>query len=131
LIDEDTLDQINNNLKYLQNQSVDGAYMHLNNGVVDVGIKILCGRKSIPPNPKSDFAYARIGFAKMFTSNSIPVITSTLVSPRPKLFHTISGIGQEQPNHQGFEVAINLASDGKATDKLNFRTFLNWIAVGY
>lgn len=131
LLDEDSMDQLNNNTVYLRNQMVDGKYMHLNNGVVDVGIKILCGRKQITPR-KTDTALVRVGFAKMFTPDSQPVITTSLTSPGPvKFFHAINGIGRLHPNHQGFECKVNVYADTKKNDKFASSIWVNWIAMGY
>lgn len=131
LVDEDTLDRVNSNITYLRNQSVDGKYMHLNNGVTDIGIKILCGRKQITPR-KSDTALVRIGFAKMFTPDSAPVITTSITSPsQVKIFSIINGINRLQPNHQGFECKVQIAAEGKKNDKIAKSIYVNWIAVGY
>lgn len=132
LVDEDSLDQINSNLIFLRNQMVNGGYMHLNNGVTSTGIKMLCGRKIIAP-VKSDTASARVAFAKMFTPDSVPVITTAVNSPggKVKIFSVISGIGQDQPNHQGFEVKVNVAADSASKDVISKPLYINWIAMGY
>lgn len=131
IIDEDSLDQLNDNTVYLRNQSVDGRYMHLNNGVTDTGIKILCGRKQITPR-KSDTALVRIGFAKMFTPDSAPVVTTSITSPGAvKFFHVINGINRLHPNHQGFEVKVNVYADTRKNDRFAKSIFVNWIAMGY
>lgn len=131
IIDEDSLDQLNSNTVYLRNQSVNGKYQHLNNGVVDVGIKMLCGRKQITPR-KSDTALVRVGFAKMFTPNSTPVVTTSLTSPGAvKFFTVINGIGRLHPNHQGFECKVNVYADKRKNDRFAKSVFVNWIAMGY
>ena len=131
LIDEDTLDQINNNLIYLRNQSVNGAYMNLNNGVTDVGIKLLCGRKMIAPRA-GDTAVVTVSFAKLFTPGTVPVITTSITSAdgKVKIFSVINGIGQDQPSHQGFQCKVNLAVDNKKKDKITKPLYVNWIAMG-
>lgn len=132
VIDEDSLDQLNSNTVYLRNQMVNGKYMHLNDGgVVDVNLKILCGRKQITPRP-SDTAIVRIGFAKMFTPDSAPVITTSLTSPGfVKFFHVINGIDRLHPNHQGFECKVNVYAEKNKNDKFAKSIFVNWIAMGY
>ena len=131
IIDEDSLDQLNSNIVYLRNTKVEGKYMHLNNGVVDKSIKILCGRRQITPR-KSDTAIVRVGFAQMFTPNSTPIITTSLVSPGPvKFFHIINGINRLHPNHQGFEAKVNVYADSKKNDQFTESIFVNWIAMGY
>lgn len=132
LIDEDTLDQINANLIYLRDQSVDGKYMNSLDGVTSVGIKLLCGRKTISP-VKSDTVSALVGFAKMFTANSYPIVTTSLTSPsgKVKFHHIIHGIDRDHPNHQGFSVKINLAHENVKQDIIDKPIYVNWIAMGY
>jgi hypothetical protein len=131
IIDEDSMDQLNANAVFLKNQMVDGKYMHLNNAVVDIGIKMLCGRKQITPR-KTDTATVRIGFAKLFTANSAPIITTSLTSPGPvRFFSVINGIGRLHPNHQGFECKVNVDGNTKKNDRFAKSIFVNWIAMGY
>lgn len=130
LIDEDSLDQISNNLIFLRNQMVDGKYMQLNSGVTDTGLKLLCGRALITPR-NSDTATVRINFASMFTVGTVPVVTTSITSSnRIKIFHTIRGIGSFHPNHQGFEAKVNLDYDSKKKDKIKSTLCVNWIAMG-
>ncbi len=130
IIDEDSLDQLNSNMVWLRNQMIDGKYMHLNNGVTDTGIKILCGRKQVTPR-KSDTALVRIGFSKMFTPDQAVIVTTSLTSPGPvKFFHVINGINRLHPNHQGFECKININADAKDNDRFAKSVFINWIAMG-
>lgn len=131
VIDEDSLEQLNDNMVHLRNTAVDGAYMHLNNGVTTTGIKILCGRKQITPR-KSDTALVRVGFAKMFTPDSNVVVTTSLTSPGAvKFFHVINGINRLHPNHQGFEAKVNVYADVKKNDRFAKSIYVNWIAMGY
>lgn len=131
ILDEDTFNQMNENDVYLRNQQVNGKYMHLNNGVTDIGIKLLAGRKQITPR-KSDTAVVRVGFAKMFTPDSIPIITTEIVSPSAvKFFKAINGIGRLHPNHQGFECKVNVYAGKEKNDRFAKSIFINWIAVGY
>lgn len=131
ILDEDSMDQINSNTVYLRNHMVDGKYMHLNNAVTDIGLKMLCGRKQITPR-RSDTAIVRVGFTNMFTPNSIPVITTDIVSPGAvKFFKVINGIGRLHPNHQGFECKVNVYADTKKADRFARSIFINWIAMGY
>lgn len=131
LIDEDTLDQMNNNLVYLRDQAIDGKYQHLNGGATDKGIKMLCGRAVIAPR-KGDTAKQRVNFARMFTPDSVPVITTSITSThQTRIFETIAGIGRVHPNHQGFEVTVNVAAEKEKNDKISRKIYINWIAMGY
>lgn len=131
IIDEDSMDQLNDNTVYLRNQSIDGKYQNLNNSVVDTGIKMLCGRKEITQRD-SDTVTTRIGFSQIFTPNSTPIITTSLTSPSfVKFFTIIHGIDRLHPNHQGFECKVNVYADKKKNDKFSSSIFVNWIAMGY
>lgn len=130
VMDEDTLDQMNNNINYLRDQSVNGKYQALGGGLVDIRIKLLCGRAIITPR-RTDTATVRCSFASMFTPNSTPVVTTSIVSPgQIKIFHKISGIGRLHPNHQGFDCSVNIYASGKS-DKIVKPLYVNWIAMGY
>lgn len=131
LIDEDSLDQMSDNITYLKEQAVDGVYQHLGGGTVDTKIKLLCGRQIITPR-KGDDATVRVSFAKLFTTNSTPVITTSITSThQTNIFITIQGIGRAIPNHQGFVAKVNVAADKKKQDKIARKIYINWIAMGY
>lgn len=131
LIDEDSMDQVNSNLVWMRNHKVEGKYQHLGNSTTEVGLKILCGRRQITPR-KNDTAIVQVGFTKIFTPDSIPVITTSIVSPSQVNFFTIiNGINRLHPNHQGFECKVNVAATKKANDKIQKSIFINWIAMGY
>lgn len=131
LIDEDSLDQMNNNITYLRDQSTDGLYQHLGGGGTDKGIKLLCGRGIITPR-KGDDARLRISFNKLFTPNSTPIVTTSITSThQTNIFLTIEGIGRVHPNHQGFVAKVNVAADLKRQDRIARKIYINWIAMGY
>jgi hypothetical protein len=131
IIDEDSMDQMNSNLVWMRNHKVEGKYQHLNNATTEIGLKILCGRKQITPR-KKDTAIVQVGFTKLFTPNSTPVITTSITSPaQVRFFSVINGIGRLHPNHQGFECKVNVAADSKKNDRLAKSIFVNWIAMGY
>lgn len=132
IIDEDTLDQINNNLVWLRNNSVQGKYTHLNGAVTGTGVKMLCGRKMLTA-PKSDRVTGQVKFGQVFTAGTIPVITTSIVSPSGKsaLDHILMGIDDNQPNHQGFKVKVVVNAGKKKQDNLAKPIYINWIAMGY
>lgn len=131
IIDEDSMDQVNSNLVWMRNHKVEGKYQHLNNATTEIGLKILCGRKQITPR-RSDTAIVQVGFTKLFTPGSTPVITTSITSPAQVNFFTvINGIGRLQPNHVGFECKVNVAANRKKFDKIAKSIFINWIAMGY
>lgn len=131
VIDEDSLDQMNNNIIVLRNQKVEGKYQHQNGGIVDTGVKILCGRGQITPRA-ADTATIRIGFANMFTPDSQPIISTSIVSPgHAKFFHVINGINGLHPNHQGFDCKVVVYADSKKNSKFTDSIFIHWVAMGF
>jgi hypothetical protein len=131
IIDEDSMDQLNSNMVWMRNHKVEGKYQHLNNATTEIGLKILCGRRQITPR-KADTAIVRVGFTKLFTPDSTPVVTTSITSPaQVKFFSVINGINRLQPNHMGFECKVNVAADAKKNDKFASSIFVNWIAMGY
>lgn len=131
IIDEDSMDQTNSNLVWMRNHKLEGKYQHLNNATTEIGLKMLCGRKQITPR-KSDTAIVQVGFTKLFTPNSTPVVTTSITSPAQVNFFTIiNGINRLHPNHVGFECKVNVAGNVKNKDKIAKSIFINWIAMGY
>lgn len=133
LIDEDSLDQISNNLVYLRDTMTTGAYMHDNAGLTTNGLKILSGRKQVSP-VKDDTVNVRVSFASIFTPNSKPVVTTSICSPSGKanFAHIIYGLNDgDEPNHQGFRVKIVANYTKDKLDKIDKVLYVNWIAMGY
>lgn len=131
LIDEDSLDQISNNLTFLRNQMIDGKYQQLEGGgIVDIGIKMLCGRSLVAPR-KSDTATITINFANMFTPNTQPVVTTSLTSAsKVQIYHVINGIGRFHPSDQGFQAKVQVTSNSNKKVKIQQNICVNWIAMG-
>lgn len=108
LIDEDSLDQMNNNEVYLRDQMVDGKYMFDWGGQVDTGIKLLGGRVYIPPQQVT-VTYGTVAFPQFFTPESQPIITTSLLAPSECVFdHIVYGIGTYFPDHRGFQFKIKV-----------------------
>jgi hypothetical protein len=132
LVDQDTLAQLNNNLIYLRDNMVDGSYEHVNgSGVVPTGIKILCGRKVVPPRD-DDNATATVTFSRMFTPGTTPVVTVTPCIPGSlaNLTWGIDGIGTDHPTHQGFRIRTRVQANLAKNDKISKPVYFNWIAMG-
>lgn len=131
LLDEDSFDQMSNNINYLRDQAVDGLYQHRLGGTTDTNLKILCGTGGIAAR-KSAHANLTISFAKMFSPNSYPSVVATPVSVRPRyVFLTVMGIGRSLPNHQGFVARVTVDNVGKSAGVINASIYVNWIAMGY
>lgn len=130
LIDEDSLDQMNNNIVYLRDQGVDGLYQHGGGGGTTTGIKILCGRLAVPAR-RSDNAHLSVHFRNFFTANSAPVITTSINSPTQNpVFLVIAGLGKAIPDHRGFRAHIQVEYPSKQADRIR-HMWVHWIAMGY
>jgi hypothetical protein len=127
LIDEDSLDQINNNVNWLKNNSLTGSYQTATGYPISQGLKILTGKSTIPGQGQIDL-YQDVYFAKSFTPNSSPVVTATAwchthISPL-----NIFGLdGSSTIDHRGFRVHMYSVVNGAYT----VNPIINWIAIGY
>jgi hypothetical protein len=133
LVDEDTLDQMNNNITYLKNQMIDGKYTQLNGGLVDINLKMLCGRNIITAR-KSATATITVNFASMFSSTCTPIVTTSLVSPsQDRIFTIVNGIGQLHPSNHGFQVTVDaaLTTGADTGGTIAKDLYINWIAMGF
>ena len=131
LVEEDTLDQMNNNITYLRDQMVDGQYQHRLGGLTDTNIKLLCGYATIPPN-KANTATTSVSFSKMFSPNSYPVVTASVIGTKNRNIDlTLGGIGQTFPNHQGFYAKVYVGDIGKVVGQIHGTIYIMWIAMGY
>lgn len=131
LIDEDSLDQMNNNEVYLRDQMVDGKYMFDWGGQVDTGIKMMCGRVYLPPNGNITVTYGTVAFPQMFTPESQPIITATLLSQEQCAHeYIVRGIGTFFPDHRGFQFKVRI-SQAYAKKTLDQPLYFMWMAMGY
>lgn len=130
LLDEETLDQINDNTVFLRDQSVDGLYQHGSGGGTSTGLKIVCGRNLVKPR-KGDTASIQIRFNTFFTpESSVVVVASANTTRQTKTFITVEGIGRTVPNHTGFIANVNVDYAKERYDKIR-TMYINWIAMGY
>lgn len=131
LLDEDVMDQLNNNMVYLRDQSVDGLYQHRLGGVTDVGLKILSGTATVPAR-KAQGANATISFAKLFAPNSRPNVVATVVSYKIRQVNiTIQGITGALPDNRGFIAKVTVPGVGTKPGVLNNPVYVSWAAIGY
>lgn len=126
LIDEDSLDQINNNVNWLKDHSLTGQYQLTNGGTISTGLKILAGKTEIASAGKPQ-AYQEVYFAKAFTINSSPVVTASFYSTDRVSAFNIYGLDDTTTlDHRGFKIFAE-KNDYSGYGK---NSFLNWIAVG-
>lgn len=127
LIDEDSLDQINNNINWLKNNSLTGQYQTATGYPLSTGLKILAGKTTVPGQGTTDI-YADIYFAKAFTQGSSPVITYGVYVGTWICGHSLMGLdGTGNIDHRGFKIHIQSNIYGP----IPVNPIVNWTAVGY
>jgi hypothetical protein len=130
-IGERKSDQMAENVDYIYRNTPRTIYTLPSGLTRSEGIKIAAGRVIIAKKPK-DSADATVRFGNFFSNLCQPLITTGIVSKnQTKIFATISGIGQLQPDNRGFNVAVNIAADKKKKDKILESFYVTWQAVGY
>lgn len=132
LLAETKTDQMADNAEYLYLNTPRAIYT-LPGGLRRVeGIRIATGRVLIAKRLKSDSASATVRFGNFFTTRCDPIITTGIVSEhQTKIFATINGIGQLQPDNRGFQVGVNIAAESKKKDKIAHSFYIAWQAMGY
>lgn len=131
LIDEDSLDQINNNEVYLRDRSVQGKYMFDWGASVDQGIKVMAGRIYIPAQ-NVEVVYGTVGFPQLFTPDIQPIVVTNILSPgQNKFMHIVYGIGTYFPDHRGFQFKINVRAGQSDNQVFSNPIYLQYHALGY
>lgn len=134
LLDEDSLDQLNNNTVALRDQSVDGKFFDGAGILVDTGIKMLGGRIFIPAQPSLDVVYGTVAFPSLFTPGCLPAVATGIMCPDQmnKFMHVHFGIGYPYADHRGFGFKINVRSPAaNSNDTFTSNLWLQYVAVGY
>lgn len=130
------MNQLGDNAEWLY-QNTPRALYTLSGGIKRAqGIKIAAGRVMIPQNNKSDSASRTVRFGNFFSTRCQPIITTGIVSGKTRTFCVISGIGDNslQPDHRGFQVGVNIVTEGKNANKkdhISSSFYISWQAMGY
>lgn len=132
LIDQDTLNQINNNMVWLRDRSVTGNWLPPDGGgVINTGIKFQAGTVTLPKDKNEQVGKDVHFAANIFTPGTNPIVTATVVcSWSNKITPTVSGIGQNRPDDRGFHVVVKAYGATNKKDNIAKPVFVNWIAVG-
>jgi len=130
LLDEDTLNQMNNNAVYLRDQAVDGKYTADWGGVWDTNIKLMCGRIYIPQGSPR-VVYGTVAFTSLFSPGAQPVITTSILAQGAKYEHSVYGIGQYFPDHRGFQFKIKIGKAYSNSTVFSEPVYLMWQAMGF
>lgn len=129
ILDEDSLQQLSNNVKNVRDESTDGVYSHLSGSTTSTGLKFLTGRIVVPQQHRSTID-VRVPFIRFFSTTSSPNVFTSITSSGQNDFNmVIRGIGQIHPSHQGFIANIKTANV-KSNVKFN-KFYLNWVAFGF
>jgi hypothetical protein len=95
------------------------------------GIKIASGKVRFNKR-KSDTASERVDFGNFFSTRCQPnIATGNYSNNQRKIFTAISGIGQELPDHRGFNIGVEIAATSDKNDQIVDRFWVSWIAMGY
>lgn len=131
LIDENTLDQINNNVNWLKDNSLSGNYQNQTGGITSKSIKLLAGKTMIPSQNTSDY-YFDIYFGKVFTPNCEPIITTGAWTMYFPSSISVMGLnGGDTPDHRGFRINIKLTPVAGTPVQWTMNPILHWHAIGY
>lgn len=131
LVGENKMDQMSENSTWLFKNTPRAVYTLPGGLRRTEGIRIASGRVMIARSD-SDQATAMVRFGNFFSARCEPIITTGIVSdPMRKIFAVHNGIGQLQPDHRGFQVAVNIDASLKVNDKIARSFFITWQAIGY
>lgn len=132
IIGEQKFDAMTDNAEWLFNNTPRAIYT-LPGGMRRVeGVRVAAGRVMIAKKNDADSATATVRFGNFFSVRAEPLITTGIVADhQTKIFCVVNGIGKLQPDHQGFNVSINIAAEGKKNDKIKKSFFVAWQALGY
>jgi hypothetical protein len=131
MIGERKTDQMAENVDWLYRNTPRAIYTLPGGLVRNEGVKIAAGRVIIGKKNK-DTSSATVRFGNFFAARCEPIVTTGIVSDdQPRIFATISGIGQLQPDNRGFTVGVNIAAEKKANDQINRSFYVTWQAMGY
>lgn len=132
LLGEAKTDQLGDNAEYLYLNTPRAVYTLPSGLRRSEGVKIASGRVMITKRLKTDSATVAVKFGNFFTIGCQPIITTGIISEnQTKIFATVNGIGQLQPDASGFNVAVNIATDSKKKDKIAHSFYVTWQAMGY
>lgn len=131
MIGEAKMDTITENAEWLFKNTPRAIYTLPSGLRRQEGVRIAAGRALITRR-KSDTARVFVRFGNFFSARTEPLITTGIIAEhQPRIFCVVSGIGQLHPDHQGFQVRVNVAAEQAINDSIARSFFVAWQAVGY
>ena len=123
----DKLQQMNDNISYLRDSRPLALYDPVK---LATGVKMIAGISAVG-SQTDDNATVRVTFGDFFSTGCVPVITTGLVSPLPRVHITLKGLNTVVPNEDGFIINVQMDNPDPKRNKLNRKVWVNWLAVGY
>ena len=132
VVQEQKMDQLAENADWLYRHTPRAVYT-LPGGIKrEQHLKLASGRALISRRPKTDTATIAVSFNNFFSINCEPIVTTGIVAEHQvRIFCVINGIGRLQPDHNGFNVTINIAAEKKKNDNIARSFYITWSAMGY
>ena len=129
---QDMINQVYNNYQWIWENSpkarVKGTAGRQRANVVVVG-----GKTHITQSRKYDIGSARVLFGDFFHPTCHPHITTGIINgQQAKVFCTLSGLyGRDYPDHNGFEIVVNVAAILRSRDEVGRHMWVAWMATGF
>lgn len=130
LVEESVLDRLANNVQWIYENKPTAKWTNPDGTERSESVKIL-GGKLLMPITKAVDAQGDVRFNEFFNLGCAPVVTTSVVANfGRRIHHTISGIGQLQPDETGFRVFFGM-DQGKKKVTFTGTFALSWIAMGF
>ena len=131
IITDERMQQNSDNVQWVFDNTPRALYTNPSGLKRPNGIRFVGGKALITARP-TDTAQVRVQFGNAFSNGCLPIITTgNNNSFQNKVFVRIQGTGELQPNHTGFQIAVEVAATLVGNDKISNNFFVHWIALGY
>ena len=132
-ITRDELDQMQQNLQWVYENTPRGRYVRANKTVKDTSLVIFGGMAHIPGNRNKNGAYAYVRFSTAFSPSCVPLVTTSVVVDWTKKIHCVvtGPNGTNTPTSGGFDIRVKTDITNKKKDYLQSDLYVHWIAMGF
>lgn len=133
IITRPDLDQLNSNLRWIQENTPRGRHYRDEGESRPVNIMMIAGKVHIRQNRKSDSATVGVKFERSFAPNCNPSVTTGVVADfQRKIFCVVHGPGgTNYPTNHGFQISVNIASENEKDDVIKKDFWVHWSALGF
>lgn len=131
VISEPKMDTMTENAEFLFRNTPRAIYTLPGIARVE-GVKEASGRIYIAKSSR-DYASVGVRFGNYFSNGCQPIITTGIYSEGNSraIFYVVRGMGKLIPDHEGFQVDVNIAATYKKNDKIAKGFYVTWKATGY